>query len=89
VSPDQAPQIANIVILMKENHSFDNYFGMLGRGDGFTLDAAGVPTNANPDRFGKEVRVHHLSLPFNRRAGSAIPGTIRTSSGMAGGWTAS
>jgi phospholipase C len=69
VRPDQAPQIANIVILMKENHSFDNYFGMLGRGDGFTLDAAGVPTNANPDRSTKEVRVHHLSLPLNPSLG--------------------
>jgi phospholipase C len=66
MTPGPASQIASIVILMKENHSFDNYFGMLGRGDGFTLDAAGVPTNANPDRSGKEV-----TSPPNQR--SCIP----------------
>jgi phospholipase C len=59
------PQIANLVIVIKENHSYDNYFGMLGRGDGFTLDADGVPINTNPDRHGRPVRVHHQPLPFN------------------------
>ena len=34
---DSLPGIDHIVILMKENHSYDNYFGMLGHGDGFTL----------------------------------------------------
>src|SRR5258708_32798756 len=33
---DCLPQIEHIVILMMENHSYDNYFGMLaGRGDCF------------------------------------------------------
>jgi phospholipase C len=59
------PQIANLVIVIKENHSYDNYFGMLGRGDGFTLDADGVPINSNPDRHGRPVGVHHQPLPFN------------------------
>ena len=36
-------------IYMQENHSYDEYFGMLGRGDGFTLGADGVPIDANPD----------------------------------------
>lgn len=49
---------------MKENHSFDNYFGMLGRGDGFSLDAAGRPTNSNPDAAGNPVAVHHLTTPW-------------------------
>ncbi|MGH3025835.1 MAG: alkaline phosphatase family protein, partial [Gaiellaceae bacterium] len=31
---DRAPQIRHIVLLMMENHSFDNYLGTLGRGDG-------------------------------------------------------
>jgi phospholipase C len=57
--------LSNVVVVMKENHSFDNYFGMLGRGDGFTLDAAGAPTNANPDHTGQPVRVHHQDLPIN------------------------
>src|SRR5439155_26443313 len=46
---DTLPQIDHIVVVMMENHSFDNYLGMLGRGDGFTLDASGRPTAANPD----------------------------------------
>jgi phospholipase C len=50
---------------MKENHSYDNYFGMLERGDGFTLGADGLPLNSNPDSAGQPVRAHHLSLPFN------------------------
>jgi phospholipase C len=62
---DCLPGIDHIVVLMKENHSYDNYFGMLGRGDGFTLGPDGSPVNSNPDRQGQPVRVHHLSLPFN------------------------
>jgi len=30
---------------MQENHSYDNYLGMLGRGDGLTLEPGGLPTN--------------------------------------------
>ena len=62
---DSLPGIDHIVVLMKENHSYDNYFGMLGKGDGFTLDASGAPLNSNPDQQGNPVRAHHLSLPFN------------------------
>jgi phospholipase C len=46
---DQLPQIKNIVIVMMENHSYDNVLGMQrGRGDGFTLDKHGKPTATNP-----------------------------------------
>jgi phospholipase C len=62
---DSLPGIDHIVVLMKENHSYDNYFGMLGRGDGFTLGPDGLPVNSNPDSQGRPVRAHHLSLPFN------------------------
>src|SRR5260370_11354300 len=50
---------------MKENHSYDNYFGMLEKGDGFTLAPDGSPLNSNPDRQGRPVRAHHLGLPLN------------------------
>ena len=40
---DTIPEIDHIVVVMQENHSFDNYLGMLGRGDGFTLDHRGRP----------------------------------------------
>jgi len=61
---DLLPQIEHIVVLMKENHTFDNYFGMLGRGDGFTLDVHGQPVNSNPDAAGRLVTVHHLTSPW-------------------------
>ena len=54
---DTLPKIRHIVVVMMENHSFDNYFGMLGRGDGFTLDAAGKPTDSNPGPDGQAVVV--------------------------------
>jgi len=46
---DQLPQIKNIIVVMMENHSYDNVLGMQrGRGDGFTLDEQGSPTASNP-----------------------------------------
>ena len=56
---DTLPQIENIVVLMMENHSFDNYFGMLGRGDGFTLKN-GQPHHANPDGAGNLIHAFHM-----------------------------
>ena len=52
VGTDTIPQIRHIVVLMMENHSFDNYFGMLGRGDGLAVDADGLSTAANLTRDG-------------------------------------
>src|SRR5215467_8120678 len=44
IGTDCLPQIEHIVILMMENHSYDNYLGMLeGRGDGLPLDEHGAP----------------------------------------------
>jgi phospholipase C len=56
---DTLPEIDHIVVVMQENHSFDNYLGMLGRGDGLTLDNKGRPTNTNPDPTGEYVRAFH------------------------------
>ena len=60
---DTLPGIDHIVILMLENHSYDNLLGMLGReagqtprGDGFTLGSNGLPTATNPYGDG---RVQH------------------------------
>ena len=59
---DRLPQIGHIVILMMENHSYDNYFGLLtGRGDGLPLDAEGVPSSANPAADGTLVRMHRFA----------------------------
>lgn len=53
---DRAPEIAHVVILMMENHSFDNYLGTLGRGDGLpqvppvncTAEGEAVPSHPMP-----------------------------------------
>ena len=64
---DLLPQIRHIVVLMMENHSYDNYLGMLqGRGEGFPLGADGKPEISNPDTEGEPVRAHHLSSTVQR-----------------------
>ena len=47
---DTVPEVQHIVVLMMENHSYDNKLGMLGRrdADGFRLDRSGQPTASNP-----------------------------------------
>jgi phospholipase C len=57
---DQIPEIEHIVVVMMENHSFDNMLGMSGRGDGFTLGADGRPTVALPDGHGGLVHAFHM-----------------------------
>jgi phospholipase C len=59
VGYDSLPRVDHLVYLMMENHSFDNYFGMLGRGDGFTLGAGGLPVNAQPTWKGGTVTAYH------------------------------
>jgi phospholipase C len=55
---ESMPEVGHIVIYMQENHSYDNYFGMLKRGDGFTI-RDGVPINSNPGLDGAPVPVYH------------------------------
>src|SRR3954449_3027289 len=57
---DTLPAIHHIVVLMMENHSFDNYFGVLGRGDGLPLGPDGHPAATNTGRDGRVVPAHHL-----------------------------
>jgi phospholipase C len=47
---DTIPNIEHIVVLMMENHSYDNKLGMLPRlgADGFQIGADGKPTATNP-----------------------------------------
>ena len=49
------PQIKHIVVLMMENHSYDNHLGMLRRAgaDGFTLGSDGKPVETNPYADGR------------------------------------
>jgi phospholipase C len=60
---DMLPQIDHIVVLMMENHSFDNILGMLPRRarsrrkvDGLPLDKSGQQRAVNPDAAGQLVR---------------------------------
>jgi phospholipase C len=68
--PDPAGKIKHVVMIMQENRSFDHYFGMFPGADGFTLDADGRPTNANPDPYFQGgnphmVKVFHDPGDFN------------------------
>lgn len=47
---DTIPQIRHIVVVMLENHSYDNHLGMLQRpgADGFQLGSDGTPLATNP-----------------------------------------
>jgi phospholipase C len=56
---DTMSKIEHIVVLMMENHSFDDHLGTLGRGDGLTLGAEGKPLNYNPDPAGGYVQSFH------------------------------
>ncbi|MFZ1997008.1 MAG: alkaline phosphatase family protein [Solirubrobacteraceae bacterium] len=71
--PDEKPGTVNtdmpfdhIIVVMMENHSFDNLLGMLPGVDGLTLDAQGKPTNSNPGtpHLGPQVD----SFPFSDTA---------------------
>jgi phospholipase C len=64
------PQIEHIVVLMMENHSFDNVLGMLGHRvrsrrnvDGLAVDRHGRVTASNPDASGHPVRATHFDTP--------------------------
>jgi phospholipase C len=64
---DTLPGIEHIVVLMLENHSYDNFLGMLGRGrgqtprgDGFTLGPDAKPTATNPRSDGRIQRAFRM-----------------------------
>jgi phospholipase C len=57
---DTLPQIEHIVVLMMENHSYDDHFGMLRRGDGFKLGRDGLPIDANPYTPGNLLKAFHM-----------------------------
>ncbi len=81
---DTIPQIEHIVVLMLENHSYDNVLGMLGRrpgqaprGDGFALANDGLPSATNPYPDGRLQRAFRM------------PTTCQFSSVPSQEWTAS
>jgi phospholipase C len=60
---DGMPEIEHIVVLMMENHSYDNYLGTLARGDGFPSGPDHEPSDAHGNRTadGTPVAPFHLS----------------------------
>ena len=66
---DGLPQIEHIVVLMMENHSYDNYLGMLaGRGDGLSIGPDGKPTETNPAADGRAVPLRRFDGTMQRQA---------------------
>src|SRR6266702_3476780 len=64
---DLLPQIRHIVVLMMENHSYDNYLGMLqGRGEGFPMNRGGQPEVFNRGADGEIIRAFRLPSPVQR-----------------------
>ncbi len=57
---DLVPEIEHFVVIMMENHSFDNVLGLIGRGDGFTLGSDGQPAATNPDGHGNLIHAFHM-----------------------------
>ncbi|MCU1493760.1 MAG: Phosphoesterase family protein [Acidimicrobiaceae bacterium] len=81
---DTLPGIEHVVVLMLENHSYDNLLGMLGRGrgetprgDGFAIGPNGLPTATNPYGDG---RIQHAFR---------MPTTCQLSGTPSQQWTAS
>ncbi|HEX3753059.1 MAG TPA: alkaline phosphatase family protein [Streptosporangiaceae bacterium] len=61
IGTDLLPQIRHIVVLMMENHFYDNYLGTLaGRGEGLAPGPDGAPAASNPRLDGQPVPAHHL-----------------------------
>jgi phospholipase C len=52
---DQVPEIENFIVVMMENHSFDNILGMLGHGDCWPKGPNGKPTITMSDGHGNLV----------------------------------
>ena len=64
---DLLPQIDHIVVVVLENHSFDNVLGVLGRGDGLPRDRSGRPAATNPGPGGEVVHCFPMPTPCQLR----------------------
>jgi phospholipase C len=96
---DTLPQIKHIVVLVMENHSYDNHLGMLRRNgaDGFELGPDGKPVATNPYPDGR--LQHAFRMPNTAQAlfkpnqswlnthiqinGGEMAGFVRSGSGAA------
>jgi phospholipase C len=59
-TPDRSNPINHIVVIMQENHSFDNYFGSLNSPRFYGSEVDGIqPQMWNPDSSGRKISVYH------------------------------
>src|SRR5260221_11335831 len=67
------PNIAHIVVLMIENHSYDNKLGMLSRlgADGFQMGPQGTPTATNPHATAAVQNTVRVPTPGQFRASAS------------------
>ena len=87
---DLLPQIRHVVVLMMENHSYDNYLGMLqDRGEGFQLASDGVPDVYNYGPAARPSARFTSPRPSSARECRRRAGTPATCSGVRVNATAS
>jgi phospholipase C len=67
-TPNDAMPFDHIVVVMMENHSFDNLLGALPGVDGLTFDATGAATNTNPGTVGTPADVSAFPVPNTAQA---------------------
>jgi phospholipase C len=99
---DTMPTIEHVVVIVMENHSFDNLLGMLRRSDGFRLGPGAQPTATNPYADGRIQHAFHMpttcqlsgapgqewSTSHVAYDNGAMDGFVRGSGGVAMGyWT--
>jgi phospholipase C len=60
IGTESLPEIGHIVVLMMENHSYDNYLGLLERGEGLPKDTDGNPAATNRSIGGEPFSAHHM-----------------------------
>src|ERR1700683_15510 len=65
---NEAMPFDHIVVVMMENHSFDNLLGALPGVDGLTFDASGQATNLNPGTIHTPAEVSAFALTSTAQA---------------------
>ena len=95
-SPDQQPGTVNaempfdhLVVVMMENHSFDNLLGTLSATrsdvDGLSFDASGAATNSNPGTSHTPPEVRAFPVPDTAQAKNVGQSWKATHDQIAGG----
>ena len=88
-APDDAMPFDHVVVVMMENHSFDNLLGELSRTraevDGLEFDSSGQARNSNPSVAGGPSDVPAHALPNTAQAKNVTQSWKATHAQIAGG----